>query len=153
MKLILKNGKPALVQENGEIIFHSMYTGNRFLGNMHNILKDYSQQKWTVRETGPFECSKNISALGGSYANRLEKVMFNTMSEHNGLRLYDMCSSTRVRSLLENDFAESAVHMPAIDRTGQAYNSDLFHSSGISPQYMQTRTALLNTVSCLTRLP
>lgn len=166
MKLILKNGKPAFVQENGEIIFHSMYTGNRFLGNMHNILKDYSQQKWTVRETGPFECSKNISALvgniryfraecenstiiaalsdktalfrtetvnadsiknstdvialGGSYVNRLEKVMFNTMSEHNGLRLYDMCSSTRVRSLLENDFAESAVHMPAIDRTGQA---------------------------------
>ena len=44
MLLTVQNGRPALVQEDGSVIFHSIYTGSRYWGTMYNVLKDYDSQ-------------------------------------------------------------------------------------------------------------
>lgn len=166
MQLTIENGRPALVDEGGNVIFHSIYTGCRYRGTMYNVLTDYTEQRWTVRETPPFDSGKDFSVLGkkvryfvaecenstlwaalgatdalfrtetrnsghdkdpvdvitlgGMYVNRIERVMTNSFTQQNGLKLYDMLSETKVNIFLENDFADSAVHMPAVDKKGQA---------------------------------
>ena len=50
MKLTLINGKPAVVRDNGQAVFHSIYMGTRYWGNMYNVLRDYEGKSWTVRE-------------------------------------------------------------------------------------------------------
>lgn len=64
MRLTIQNGKPALVREDGQILLHSIYTGTRYWGTMWNVLKDYTEQVWTVRESEPFVSEKDFSALG-----------------------------------------------------------------------------------------
>lgn len=191
MLLTVQNGRPALVQEDGSVIFHSIYTGSRYWGTMYNVLKDYDSQHWTVRETAAFNSGKDFSvlgrkvryfvaecenstlwaalgtkdalfrtetrntgaekapvdviALGGMYCQRIERVICNTFGEHNGLNLFDMNCRTNVKRFLENDFADSAVHLPAVDREGQAvhfgfasfdhYFSSVFACEGGTVEY------------------
>lgn len=63
MKLIIKNELPAIVGENGEVIIENIYVGARYIGMMHNILKDYLGKKWRVRECGIFRSEKDFSPL------------------------------------------------------------------------------------------
>lgn len=168
MILTVKDGRPAIAREDGEFIFHSIYTGMRYWGNMYNLLKDYTAQCWQVRECEPFETGKDVSALGegvryfiaecenstlwaaltdkcallrtrtvnggeekngdevitlgGMYRRRFERVMWHGYTTYNGLRQLDMNARTHIKLLTENDFCESAVHLPAIDREGDAVN-------------------------------
>lgn len=168
MVLTIQNGKPAIVREDGTVVYHSLYTGTRYWGDMYNVLKDYTAQNWTSRECTPFADQKDFSALGnaaryfvaecensfiyavltetqallrtetrnigadketeavvalgGMYAERLERAMYNTYTACNGLKLYDMNARTHIRIFTENDFCESAVHMPIVDCKGNAMN-------------------------------
>ncbi len=168
MILTIQNGKPALVGKDGQVVLHSMYTGTRYWGTMYNLLKDYRDRNWTVRESEPFDTDKDFSVLGesiryyiaecenstlyaalgerdalirtetrntdgqkdpvhiitlgGMYARRIERVLCNGFGRYNGVRLFDMNSPSNVRIFAENDYCESAVHLPAVDRAGQAVN-------------------------------
>ena len=64
MILTIQNEKPAIVQEDGSTVFHSLYTGTRYWGDMYNVLKDYPSQSWTVQECPPFTDIKDFSVLG-----------------------------------------------------------------------------------------
>ena len=168
MILTIQNEKPAIVQEDGSTVFHSLYTGTRYWGDMYNVLKDYPSQSWTVQECPPFtdikdfsvlgrevryfiaECENSrlyaalsgtnallrtetrntgddkdpetVIALGGMYADRLDRAMRNGYTSYNGVLLFDMNSRTAVQRFTENDFCESAVHMPILDCAGRALN-------------------------------
>ncbi|MBO5069530.1 MAG: alpha-galactosidase [Roseburia sp.] len=168
MILTIQNGKPAIVREDGTTVFYSIYTGTRYWGNMYNVLKDYTDQSWTVQECASFSDRKDFSvlgemvrcfvaecensriyaaltekhclfrtetrnmgadkepetviALGGMYAKRLERAMYNTYTTYNGLKQYDMNDRTHIKRFTENDFCESAVHMPAVDCDGKPMN-------------------------------
>lgn len=168
MILTVKDGRPAIAREDGELVFHSIYTGMRYWGDMYNVLKDYTAQTWQAWECEPFEVRKDISALGGGaryftaecenstlwavltdkcallrtrtvndgadkngdevitlggmYHRRLERAMWHGYTTYNGLRQLDMNARTHIKLLAENDFCESAVHLPAIDRAGDAVN-------------------------------
>ncbi len=168
MILTIQNEKPAIVREDGSAVFHSLYTGSRYWGDMYNVLKDYPGQSWTVQECQPFPDEKDFSvlgkevryfvaecdnsrlyaalsatnallrtetrntggdkdpeaviALGGMYAGRLDRAMHNGFTSYNGVLLFDMNSRTAVQRFTENDFCESAVHMPILDCDGRAMN-------------------------------
>lgn len=166
MRLTILNERPAILDEKGRPVFHSIYTGTRYWGTMWNVLKDYTDQHWTVRETAPFfddkdfsvlgeniryyvaECENSILyaalgaadallrtetrfpgpetnwetvvAVGGMWAERLDRVMYNSTTSNGGVSFLDMNARTHVRIFTENDHCESAVHMPVIDKTGRA---------------------------------
>ncbi len=61
MKII--DGRPAIVREDGRAVFHSIYTGNRYWGTMYNVLTDFKEQSWTVREE-QFPIDKDITPMG-----------------------------------------------------------------------------------------
>lgn len=167
MLLKIIDGRPAIVREDGSAVFHSMYTGMRYWGDMYNVLKDYTEQVWTVREekfgvekditpmgedvryfiaecdnsvlyaalaadkallrtetvnAGADKDEVDVIALGGMYEDRLERCMWHGYTTYNGLRQLDMNARTHIKKFCENDYAESAVHMPVIDEKGQAVN-------------------------------
>lgn len=176
MLLTILNGKPAIVREDGTAVYKSLYTGTRYWGTMYNVLKDYTGQKWTVREQTAqeydeqtcaaqgkdfsalgdhiryftAECENSriyaaltekqallrteirnaggdkepdaVIALGGMYENRLERAMYHTYTTYNGLNQLDMNARTHIKRFTENDFCESAVHMPVVDSRGNQVN-------------------------------
>lgn len=170
MKLTLINGKPAVVRDNGQAVFHSIYMGTRYWGNMYNVLRDYEGKSWTVRECALDEAGNSekdfsvlesprcfiaecenarlyaamdertalfktevkneggdkdpfdVIALGGLYANRLDRALCGGFTTFNGLKQTDMNASSLVKILAENDYCESGVHMPVLDKQGQAVN-------------------------------
>ncbi len=63
--MILKiiDRRPAIVREDGSVVFHSIYTGNRYWGSMYNVLTDFREQSWSVREES-FKIDKDLSPMG-----------------------------------------------------------------------------------------
>ena len=167
MILTVIDRRPAIVREDGSVVFHSIYTGNRYWGTMYNVLTDFKEQSWSVREES-FEVDKDVTpmgegvryfiaecdnsvlyaaltedkallrtetvndgedksaedaiTLGGIYENRLERCMWHGYTTYNGLRQLDMNARSHVKKFCENDFCESAVHLPAVDEKGRAVN-------------------------------
>ena len=167
MLLTIINGKPAIVRTDGSVVFHSIYTGNRYWGDMYNVLTDFREQSWSVREErfridkditpmgdglryfiaecdnsvlyavlseeqalirtetvngGEDKDPEDVITLGGMYESRFERCMWHGYTTYNGLRQLDMNARTHIKRLCENDYCESAVHLPAIDEGGRAVN-------------------------------
>ena len=93
MILTIQNEKPAIVREDGSAVFHSLYTGSRYWGDMYNVLKDYPGQSWTVQECQPFPDEKDFSVLG--------KEVRYFVAECDNSRLYAALSATN--ALLRTD--------------------------------------------------
>ncbi|MCI8331994.1 MAG: alpha-galactosidase [Clostridiales bacterium] len=173
---IANGGRPAIAKEDGTILFHSMYMGNRYWGDMYNVLKDYNGKTWSIRECSLAEIAEegkdfsilnqprcfiaecengrllaalddhnallktevknegniggagadkdplHVIALGGMHAERLGRAMYNGFTTYNGLNQMDMNARVDVKIFAENEYCESAVHMPMIDKTGKAYH-------------------------------
>ena len=66
MILEIRNGRPAIVREDGSAVLTALYTGSRYWGHTYNVLKDYTLQQWSVRESEPFAQGKDFSALGAN---------------------------------------------------------------------------------------
>lgn len=64
MILTVINNRPAIVKEDGTVIFHSIYVGMRYQGTMYNVLKDYTDQHWSVEECESFQTPKDLTVLG-----------------------------------------------------------------------------------------
>lgn len=78
--------------------------------------------KTEVKNEGGDKDPFDVIALGGLYANRLDRALCGGFTTFNGLKQTDMNASSLVKILAENDYCESGVHMPVLDKQGQAVN-------------------------------
>ena len=63
MKLIIKDSAPALVREDESVVYEGLYVGCRYWGNMYNLLKDYKNKIWTLKECDGFDDEKDFFAV------------------------------------------------------------------------------------------